>query len=160
MPQIGDCQMYKHVSVDVILTYRSPPEGGWKLQRLCCKQNYFFLRMVNFQLFTFFFFHSDAHLLGKRVSTKKSNEMQLFPNGSFILWILPGCYLRCDELGCRQFSIQQLGADFICTALPSERLLTALQQMIFIWLLITCCTVMILFLGRRFLSASMYTVFS
>lgn len=35
--------------------------------------------------------------------------------------MIRGCYLRCAELGCRQFSIQPLGAYFICTALPSFR---------------------------------------
>lgn len=68
--------MYKYVSVDVILIYRSPPEGGWKLQRISYKQIYFFFKNGTFLAFYIFsFFHSDAHLLGKRVSTKKSNEM-------------------------------------------------------------------------------------
>ena len=49
------------------------------------KKNFFFGKNSRFLAFKTF-----PPLLGKRVSSKKSNAMQLFPNGSLILWMIQG----------------------------------------------------------------------
>lgn len=156
VPQASDCQMYKAVSGSGFLSLLWMKCVQSLEDITSCKQNlffFFFFKNNAFLALIFFAFHSDAHILGKRASSKSGRAAQLSPGGSSVLWVTRG-----RELGCGQFSSRQPGAAFPRTELPptgsspsSARRLT--------WLLAARCAVQICFLWRRSPSASVCAIF-
>lgn len=122
VPQASDCQMYKAVSGSGFPSLLWM-QGVQSLKDITsCKQNLFFFFKNNaFLALIFFAFHSDAHILGKRASSKSGRAARLSPGGSSVLWVT-----RRQRAGLRAVQQPAAGSCFPTHRAAPDGLLTQL----------------------------------